>query len=97
MVVGLVNFFDSKMIVEFFWSLGLGFVEAFAKIFEISFVASLTIIRIFFECLPLSPIMRIVDSFSDARDFVESMVWIRPPKKPPDKSHSSVLFFLRFD
>ena len=97
MVVGLVNFFDSKMIVEFFWSLGLGFVEAFAKIFEIYFVALLTIIRIFFKCLPLSPIMRIIDSFSDARDFVKSMVWIRPPKKPPDKSRISVSFFLCFD
>jgi hypothetical protein len=72
------------MMVEFFWS--YGFAEAFVAIFEITSVALLAIIRIFFECfIFLSPGLRIVDSFSDVAGFDSSLVLKRPPKKPPDK------------
>ena len=96
MVVGIAKFLTSKMIVEFFW--GLGFAEAFVRIFEICFVASLAIIQMFFECLSfLTPSKRIVDSFSDGRDFVESLIWKRPPKKPPDESCNLNPVRVRFD
>jgi len=96
MVVGIAKFLTSKMIVEFFWS--LGFAEAFVRIFEICFVASLAIIQMFFECLSfLTPSKRIVDSFSDGKDFVESLIWKRPPKKPPDESCNLNPVRVRFD
>ena len=89
MVVGLAaDFQASKMIVEFFWS--LGFARSFVMIYEIMCVALLAI-------LFCTPGMRDDDSFSDGTDFVLSLVWKRPPKKPPDKTCNSNSFRVRFD
>ena len=95
----------SKMTISFFSDPDIAGASALAFRFEIfAFIASafeshIHVIRFIATLLSIATlIMRIVESFSDCPVFVAASkeVWIRQPRKPPDKSCFSLPRRVRF-
>ena len=86
----------TRMIVTFFSGFEFGGAFEFLHFDIFGFLALAQIVELIGSLLSISLNQRIVESFSNRRDFVGSnCVRIRPPRKPPDKSSRSILRSVR--